>query len=226
MESPSDPPARPAPSPPAVGAAVSFRWRPAGGGRGRVWGVLALVVGAGMAASFTLAGGLEGGSGGSLAGFLGSLAAVAFVPVVAAIAVVDARHFIIPDTLNGAGLALGLLYAAASGGSELLAVALARGAGLALAFWAVRVAYRALRKREGLGLGDVKLAGVAGAWLDVTAIPLAIEMAALAALLGVGIAHLAGGRTARLDRRLPFGLFFAPAIWAAWGFDRMVWGGL
>ncbi len=42
--------------------------------------------------------------------------------------------------------------------------------------------YRRLRGREGIGLGDVKLAGVAGAWLDWQSIPIAVEIAALAAL--------------------------------------------
>lgn len=179
---------------------------------------LAVLVLAGMGASLVLDGGLSEGG----AGPLGALAAAALVPVAVAIAVIDRRHFIIPDALNGAGLALGLVHAAAGGS---VPHALARGAMLALAFLALRVGYRTLRGRDGLGLGDVKLAGVAGVWLDAWAILVAIEVAAVSALAAMGARHLAGGGRARLDGRLPFGLFFAPAIWIAWALDRMLWGG-
>ncbi len=53
---------------------------------------------------------------------------------------------------------------------------------LALLFLGLRALYARLRDREGLGLGDVKLAAVAGAWLDWPMIPVAIEIAAFAAL--------------------------------------------
>lgn len=190
--------------------------------------VLSLVVAGAMAASFLLAGGLEG----RWVAMVGALAAVAFVPVVAAVALVDARFFIIPNSLNAAGLALGLVYAATLGGQLAFPLeAAARGLALAAAFWALRGAYRALRGRDGLGLGDVKLAGVAGVWLEVGEIPLAIEIAALSALLAIGVGHLAGRGRLRLERRLPFGLFLAPAIWISWALGRaldldlMAWGG-
>lgn len=178
--------------------------------------LVALTIAA-MAVSFLLAGGVAGG--------MGTLAAMAFVPVLAAIAVIDARSFLIPDILNGAGLALGLIHVAAGGDGAAVLEALMRGAGLAAALLALREGYRRLRGREGLGLGDVKLAGVAGVWLELSAIPLAIEVAALSALLVIGARHLAGGPKARLDGRLPFGLFLAPAIWVAWVADGLLWGG-
>lgn len=137
-----------------------------------------------------------------------------------AIAVVDARQFIVPNELNAAGFALALVYAmyASSGAPvlEALAMAVLRGAVLALMFFALREAYRRLRKREGLGLGDVKLAGVAGAWLDWPTMPVAVEIAALAALAVYGLRHFVFGRPVQATSRIPFGLFFAPAIWLAW----------
>ncbi|WP_454918090.1 prepilin peptidase [Xanthobacter sediminis] len=181
---------------------------------------------AGMGASLALDGGLAANLPGPLGVLpLSALAAAAFVPVVVAIAVIDGRHFIIPDTLNGAGLVLGLVHAAggAAGG---VPQALVRGAVLALAFLALRVGYRALRGREGLGLGDVKLAGVAGVWLDEAAILVAVEVAAVSALVAIGARQLVDGRRARRDARLPFGLFLAPAIWIAWALERMLWGGI
>jgi leader peptidase (prepilin peptidase) / N-methyltransferase len=162
---------------------------------------------------------------------IGSVASIVLVPdsrgawgaglavLMVAIAAVDARRFIIPDELTAAALALGLAYAAVEGADiwpQALAWAVLRGAGPALAFLGVRAAYRRWRGREGIGLGDVKLAGVAGVWLDWPTIPIAIEIAALAALGAYMIRHLYLRRNVRLTTRLPFGLFLAPAIWIAW----------
>src|SRR6266568_4852405 len=86
-----------------------------------------------------------------------------------AIAIVDARWFIIPDQLSAAGFALGLINAAVIAPQEMwqaAGIAFARGAVLALLFYGLRALYRRLRGRQGIGLGDVKLAAVAGAWLD------------------------------------------------------------
>jgi leader peptidase (prepilin peptidase) / N-methyltransferase len=139
-----------------------------------------------------------------------------------AIAAVDARRFIIPDELTVAALALGLAYAAVEDAdiwAQALAWAVLRGAIPALAFLGVRAAYRRWRGREGIGLGDVKLAAVAGVWLDWPTIPVAIEIAALAALGAYMIRHLYLRRDVRPSTRLPFGLFLAPAIWIAWILD-------
>ena len=137
-----------------------------------------------------------------------------------AIAVIDARRFIIPNELTAAALALGLLNAAMQGSDfvpELLASAALRGAVMAIAFLSLRVLYRRIRGNDGIGLGDVKLAGVAGVWLDWWVLPVAIEIAALAAIAVYVVRFLYGRRpSARLKAKLPFGLFLAPAIWVGW----------
>ncbi len=139
-----------------------------------------------------------------------------------AIAAVDARRFIIPDELTVAALALGLACAAVEDAdiwAQALALAALRGAIPALAFLGVRAGYRRWRGCEGIGLGDVKLAGIAGVWLDWPTIPIAIEIAALAALGTYMVMHLYFRCTVRPTTRLPFGLFLAPAIWIAWILD-------
>ena len=82
-----------------------------------------------------------------------------------AIALIDRRQFIIPDELNAAAFLLALADARIGRGALLedTASAVIRGAVLAATFLALRILYRRLRGRDGLGLGDVKLAGVAGA---------------------------------------------------------------
>ncbi len=136
-----------------------------------------------------------------------------------AIAVVDAQRFIIPDELTATSLALAFVYAAVIDPQavwESIALAALRGAVLALVFLGVRAVHARLRGREGLGLGDVKLAGVAGAWLDWLTIPIAVEIAALAALAIYLMRNFLRGRPIRATGRLPFGLFLAPAIWLSW----------
>ena len=94
-----------------------------------------------------------------------------------------------------------------------------RGAVLALLFYGLRAGYRRLRGRDGIGLGDVKLAGVAGAWLSLVAIPIAVEIAALAAIAVFCVRHYAAGKPLDTALKFPFGLFFAPAIWIGWLLD-------
>jgi leader peptidase (prepilin peptidase) / N-methyltransferase len=135
------------------------------------------------------------------------------------IAVIDWRHFIIPDRLNAAAFVLGLAHAWFQNPEDIvvtLASALARGAVLAAAFWALRLSYDRLRGREGLGFGDVKLAGVAGVWLGWLMLPLAVELAAVSALAFYGLRQVFSREPMSATSRLPFGGFLAIAIWLTW----------
>jgi leader peptidase (prepilin peptidase) / N-methyltransferase len=159
-----------------------------------------------------------------LAGLMGAALGLLML----AIALVDMRHFIIPDGLTIAALVLALANAGIHDWDTNLAAmegvgaALLRGVVLAGCFFAIDASYRRLRGRHGLGLGDVKLAGVGGAWLEWTTIPVAIELAALAAIAGYVLRSSLSGRPLRATAKLPFGLFFAPAIWLCWMLEVMV----
>src|SRR6202035_2024046 len=148
-------------------------------------------------------------------GWLGAALAL----VMCAIALYDARHFVIPDGLNAADLALAMAHAAAldpSTAGQEMAMSVARAAVVGGAFLALRLGYRRWRGQDGIGLGDVKLAAVAGAWLDWFAILVAIEIAVVAALGAYLMRHYVGRRPMRATHALPFGLYLAPAIWVAW----------
>jgi len=128
-----------------------------------------------------------------------------------ALAWIDAETFLLPDILTLPLLLLGLFEAFAQAPDQLAD----RAAG-ALAGWfglaALAALYRRLRGRDGIGGGDAKLLGVAGAWLGWLALPWVLLVAAL-----LGLAW-AGARTARGDRldrttALPFGPPLALAIW-------------
>ena len=136
-----------------------------------------------------------------------------------AIAHYDARYFIIPNILNAAALALALAHTAAldpSMATVQIATALLRAAIAGGAFLAFKLGYRWVRGREGIGLGDVKLAAVAGAWLEGFSILVAVELAVLAALGAHVLSSIVGKLPLRAASALPFGLYFAPAIWIAW----------
>jgi len=139
--------------------------------------------------------------------------------IMLAIAVVDAENFVIPDPLNAAGLALGLASSAVLGqgvGVAAMAAPALRGALLAVSFLGLRLIYARLRGRTGIGLGDVKLAVVGGVWLDWPVMPIAVEIAALSALLAYGLRRYVLHHPLGSSSRLPFGLYFAPAIWIGW----------
>src|SRR5258708_20314 len=171
---------------------------------GFIFGIIAV---AAIVSSFVSAPGVVG--------FLGACLALLMLTI----AFIDWRSFIIPDALNAAGFCLGLVNSLVQQpGGMLLAVALAiiRAAALALLLLTLRYAYARLRGREGLGLGDVQLAGVAGSWLDWSFMPIAIEIAAFTALTVYALRQFGRGRAISATSRLPFGLFFAPAIWICW----------
>jgi leader peptidase (prepilin peptidase)/N-methyltransferase len=135
-----------------------------------------------------------------------------------AIAVIDHRRMIIPDELSALAFVAGLVAAglgteAAPGAAVLQA--LVRSSLMFVLFFVFRLGYRRLRGRAGMGLGDVKLAAVAGAWLGWADLPIAINIAALSALGAVLYGRLRGHGFDPMAR-LPFGAFFAPAIWICW----------
>jgi leader peptidase (prepilin peptidase)/N-methyltransferase len=142
-----------------------------------------------------------------------SLAVIAVI-----IVVIDRRAFIIPDPLNLAAFLIGFTAAVLSAPGEpeaAIGSALLRAAVMFLAFFVFRVGYRRLRGVQGLGMGDVKLAAVAGVWLDWVDLPVAVDVAAVAAL-GAALLRRWRGEDLNMQAKLPFGAFLAPAIWLCW----------
>lgn len=132
-----------------------------------------------------------------------------------ALATIDLVAWLLPDALTLPLVGAGLLLAA--WGEPLLgfvpptslAGAAMGAAGGYLALAGIAFAYRRLRGREGLGLGDAKLLAAAGAWLGAERLPLIVLAAAL---LGLGLAVLQR-RELRAETALPFGPALALAFW-------------
>jgi leader peptidase (prepilin peptidase)/N-methyltransferase len=128
---------------------------------------------------------------------------------------VDARTYLLPDTVTWSALALGILAASALNPFQpwlSAEAAVARAASIAAALALLRWGYAQIRGREGLGFGDVKLAAAVGAWLPLALIPFCFALATCAALVTVMITRLRGDRI-DATTRLPFGAFLCPALW-------------
>ncbi|QFI75589.1 prepilin peptidase [Bradyrhizobium betae] len=142
-----------------------------------------------------------------------------------AIASNDARCYLIPNELTAAAFGLAFLHAAAitpdAGASSMLWMVF-RASAVALPLLLLSVFYHHWRGREGLGLGDVKLAAVAGAWLELPTAAAVIELAALSAIAAYIAAAAMRRRPMRATAFLPFGLFMAPAIWIGWLSERLL----
>ncbi len=151
-----------------------------------------------------------------------------------ALAVIDAKHFILPDVLTLPLIPAGLAVAWWLDPADLLEGQLlhhALGAALGfLGFAGLAWAYRKSRGREGLGLGDAKLLAAAGAWLSWTglgsvllwAAPIALVVSLAAGVIQGTLSDKLAGRAA-----LPFGPFLALGFWLTWlyGPIRLGWPG-
>ncbi len=176
-------------------------------GRPRAAGIGAIVTSSVLALSIMIA---RFGLSPALPAY-GYLAAVGGV-----LAVTDARQRRLPDrlTLPSYPIALALLGLAAAalpGGGRHFLGALA-GLGVALALFLVQV----MIYPDGLGWGDVKLAGILGlylGWLGLTALAAGLFLGY--ALAGAaGLALIAAGRASR-PTQLPFGPFLLAGTLAA-----------
>ena len=133
----------------------------------------------------------------------------------------DFRSFIVPDVLSLPAIPVGFA-------ANILVLHDGWQAGLMQSLWGavlgggalymVRAIYFRLRRIEGLGLGDVKLGAVAGAWLGPELLAPACLAATISALLAVVLLGLINPERFAQRLQIPFGSFIAPAILLFWAF--------
>jgi leader peptidase (prepilin peptidase)/N-methyltransferase len=132
-----------------------------------------------------------------------------------ALALIDWRHFRLPDAITLPLLLAGLL-ATAWGKPDLLFDHAAAALLGWLAFRAVALVYRRLRGIEGLGQGDAKLLAAAGAWLGIQALPVVVCTGAALTLLGVLARAARFRRMPDRAERIAFGPGLAASLFGCW----------
>lgn len=138
------------------------------------------------------------------------------------LAVLDWCHFWLPDALTVPlaflGLTIGLWSTDTALIDRVIGAVAGYGALLVIAF-----GYRALRGREGLGLGDAKLLGALGAWFGWQALPFILLLSTLLGLLVVLVSAV-GGQPASAATRVPLGTFLAIGAVPGWVAMRVLTG--
>jgi len=143
-----------------------------------------------------------------------------FTSALISLGFIDYFHQVLPDAITMPGLVLALVYSFFRDDLTFRGalVGAASGAGFLLFVYG---AYRRIRKKEGLGMGDVTMLLMVGAYLGLARTLLTLILGSFAgALVGV---FLIVRRKKDLQFALPFGTFLAPAAFVAalWG-ERIV----
>jgi leader peptidase (prepilin peptidase)/N-methyltransferase len=127
---------------------------------------------------------------------------------------IDFRCMWLPDLLTLPLLLAGLAFTLAVRPADAAVHAASAAIGY-LGLRSVSWSYRIIRGREGIGGGDAKLLGAAGAWLGLPGLPYVLL---LAALLGLAMAACLAlrGRRLHAGTALPFGPCLALAFWLIW----------
>lgn len=139
-----------------------------------------------------------------------------------ALSAIDAKHLILPDSLTLPLIPIGLAVAWAVDPGKLSDHAIGAGAGFAFLL-VIGWAYRRLKGREGIGLGDAKLLAAAGAWVSWQGLPSVLLLAAAGGLLGHFLWARVRGRVLA-GRELPFGPYIAGALWLVWLYGPVMVG--
>lgn len=129
---------------------------------------------------------------------------------------IDAHHQILPDAITLPGLLLALAYSFFRDDLTFRGALVGAVAGAAFLLL-VYGAYFLIRKKEGLGMGDVTMLLMIGAYLGLTRTLLTLILASFVGAL-VGVFFILR-RGKDFQFALPFGTFLAPAA-----FVSMLWG--
>jgi leader peptidase (prepilin peptidase) / N-methyltransferase len=130
------------------------------------------------------------------------------------LSLIDIRTMRLPDAITLPLIVSGPAVAFALAGASVVWHAGSAAAGFLFLYLIAR-GYRALRGRDGLGLGDAKLFAAAGAWLGLEGLPSVMlwgSGAALVTVLAISLLH----RPLSASSRLPFGPFIALGFWLVW----------
>lgn len=133
------------------------------------------------------------------------------VAILVALFGIDLEHQILPNVITLPGIVIGLMFSAIAppGWKDALLGALLGGGVL----YGIAAAYYAVRGEEGLGMGDVKMLAMIGAFLGWQAVLVTLVLSSFSGA-AIGMALIAAQRGG-LKLALPFGTFLAVGALAA-----------
>ena len=139
------------------------------------------------------------------------------------LAIVDTRHFRLPNRITLPLLVAGLFSGLILHPAHFWDHAVGAAAGFLL-FRLVEGAFRMARGNDGLGRGDAKLLAAGGAWVAWYGLPSVVLIASLA---GIVQALFTGKFRSRQIYKtpLPFGPALGLGIWLVWLFGPLEWRG-
>lgn len=145
-----------------------------------------------------------------------------FCAALTVVTFIDLRHQIIPDVISLPGIVVGLVVSLVLPRISFLDSLLGAALGGAILL-VIRLAYYALTRQEGMGLGDVKLLAMMGAFLGWQSLLFIIMVASFSgALVGIGAMIIR-----KRDRRyqIPFGPFLSlgAVSYLLWGREIISW---
>ncbi len=125
--------------------------------------------------------------------------------------VIDLQHKILPNVITLPGIVVGFLLSEVTGlgwVSSLIGIAVGAGS-----LFTIAEAWYRLRHEEGLGMGDVKMLGMIGAFLGWKLVLVTLVLSSVAGSI-VGVAVVVA-KKGSLKYALPFGTFLAVAAMVA-----------
>ena len=132
-----------------------------------------------------------------------------------ALAVIDLRTYLLPDALNAAVLALGILMVALTRPADWPFQLAGSVIGYGL-LWGVEILYRRLRGRDGLGRGDAKLLGALGVWVGVMGLAPVLLMASLSGIAAALALSTRQSTALSATTAIAFGPWIAFGGYAVW----------
>lgn len=129
--------------------------------------------------------------------------------LIAAIAI-DAKHQLLPDALILPGLWIGLIFNLQHTFADITQAIYGAIAGYLL-LWFVAYIYKLIRKRHGLGHGDMKMLAMLGAWFGIAWVFVILFIGVLLALLSAVSMLLS--KQLKPDEAFAFGPYLAIAAW-------------
>lgn len=138
-----------------------------------------------------------------------------------ALSAMDLRYLVLADAITLPMIAAGLAVSAWLNLDQVWLHGLGAAVGFLIMVAVARI-YRAVRGRDGLGLGDAKLMAAAGAWVGVQGLGTVLLYAVGAALAYATLAR-ASGRPIDAATPIPLGAGIALALWIVWLYGPLIW---